>query len=118
MHWKSWLAFRPSAKTCQIAGEQGVSRARCEVWDAVWRFAAALLSVCCCLCWFSVAEFVQSEAWVDFCDFARGRDSSEYEYPFSRIRSQVERVQKKKEASQLLVVVVERQEASVASFPV
>jgi hypothetical protein len=88
------------------------------VWDAVWRFAAALLSVCCCLCWFSVAEFVQSEAWVDFCDFARGRDSSEYEYPFSRIRSQVERVQKKKEASQLLVVVVERQEASVASFPV
>jgi hypothetical protein len=69
----------------QIAGGQGISRARCEVWDVAWRFAVTLLSLavvlwllslCCCslccismllsLCRFSLAEVVQSEAWVDF----------------------------------------------------
>jgi hypothetical protein len=50
-----------------------------------------LLSLCCCLyavvsmllslCRFSLAEVVQSEAWGQFCDLARGQGSSEYESP-------------------------------------
>jgi hypothetical protein len=59
------------------------------------------------LCRFSVAEFVQSEAWIDFAVSRVARiPVNMSDVLMGQIRGQVERVQKK-EASQLSVVVVE-----------